>query len=135
MERGARGSCGIVVRSKPVPVKTSEEYWVKILWKAEALGGHQGLAELVWKLLLSGGTVGKLHIFHFYKIFEQRTKNSLYSNEMEAMLVETLCRNQALDLAHNHPPEIENFSWKERKNLLWKLLQWGCGRTSYHAAQ
>ena len=124
-----------VLRSKPVPVKTSEEYWVKILWKAEALGGYQGLAELVWELLLSGGTVGKLHIFHFYKIFEQRTKNSLYSNEMEAMLVETLCRNQALDLAHNHPPEIENFSWKERKNLLWKLLQWGCGRTSYHAAQ
>ena len=70
------GSCGIVVRSKPVPVKTSEEYWVKILWKAEALGGHQGLAELVWKLLLSGGTVGKFHIFLVYKIFEQRTKKT-----------------------------------------------------------
>ena len=65
---GTRGSSGIVLRSKPVPVKTSEEYWVKILWKAEALRGHQGLAELVWKLLLGGGTVGKLHIFHVYKI-------------------------------------------------------------------
>ena len=29
------------------------------------------------------------------------------------MLVETLCRNQALDLAHNHPPATENCYWKE----------------------
>ena len=42
-----------------------------------------------------------------------KDKNSLCSNEMEAMLVETLCRNQALDLAHNHPPETENCYWKE----------------------
>ena len=60
------------------------------------------------------GTVCKLHIFHVSKISEQRTKNTLYSNEMEAMLVETLCRNQALDLAHYHPPVKTVLGKKER---------------------
>ena len=57
---------------------------MKILWKAEALGGHQGLAELVWKLLLSGGTVGNLHIFYVYKIFEGQ--KVLYSRELKQVI-------------------------------------------------
>ena len=36
----------------PVPIKAAKKDWVKVPWEAKLLSRHQGLAQLVRKLLL-----------------------------------------------------------------------------------
>ena len=93
----------------PVPIEASKEDGVEVSWKAELLGRHQSLAQLVRKLFLNPNITLQSH--HSTRISKGEVngdaENLLCNNEKEGRRGATLCHNQVPGLPRDDQPDAQ----------------------------